>query len=116
MCLTVKRIRHLNGKAKVAKRNIPCLKVLYMCSNGKLVTPYMWKSIEQNEIVHGLFADKFVDQTRFALIKNGIYSYKPTRRVLANLGEIAIAAYIPKGTKYWIGKDGEYVSECIKFN
>ena len=125
MCLIVKRIRHLNGKAKIAKRDIPCLKVLlFSPTEKKLMTPVTRTPITELEIKDGLYADQFVYQTKFRNIKNGIYSYKKKHSFCdinacvysKYMYTITVNAYIPKGTKYWIGEGGEYVSECIKFN
>ena len=118
MCLIIKRIRHLNGKAKIAKRDIPCLKVLlFSPSEKKLMTPYQQTPITELEIKDGLYADQFVYQTKFRNIENGIHSYKKKYPFFGIASHtIAVNAYIPKGTKYWIGEGGKYVSECIKFS
>jgi hypothetical protein len=125
MCLIVKRIRHLNGKAKIAKRDIPCLKILlFSPSEKKLTTPYQRTPITELEVKDGLYADQFVYQTKFRNIENGIHSYKKKYPFFGSTARmypkgaytIAVNAYIPKGTKYWIGEGGQYVSECIKFN
>jgi len=125
MCLIIKRIRHLNKKAKIAKRDIPCLKVLLFSSmEKKLMTPCQRTPVTELEIKNGLYADQFVYQTKFKIIENGIYSYKKeylfyditNHMYLKYPYTIAVNAYIPKGTKYWIGRGGMYVSECIKFN
>lgn len=117
MCLTVKRIRHLNGKPKIAKRNIPCFKVLYMHTSGRLCTPFQNTPVKRDSIESGLYADS-LDFMINGEIYHGIHSYKDARKAFGTTiyCDCIVCAYIPKGTKYWIGKGGVYVSECIKFN
>lgn len=115
MCLTVNRIRHSNGMAKIAKRNIPCYKVLTITYDGYLRTPHMFCAISQDTIQKGMIADAFEYTSEFFIISHGIHSYKKRPKDITS-HHIVVNAYIPKGTRYWIGRDGDYASQCIKFN
>lgn len=118
MCLIIKRIRHLNGKAKIAKRDILCFKVLHIRASGELQTPFQEMLITKDFIKNGLCADFLGVPAVNGYIFHGIHSYKDIQRAFdaAYRSDCVVCAYIPKGTKYWIGEHGQYVSECIKFN
>lgn len=120
MCLRIKKIRHLNRKAKVAKRPIKCYKVL-IYDHEKLWTPATLSCVctPPKEFV----ADSIKTYTYDTIIENGIHTYSKlqTAYQLCNLikhnGYVVgiFPAFIPKGTHYWIGKGNQYVSERIEF-
>lgn len=120
MCLTVKKIRHLNHKAKIAKRSIKCYKVL-VCANNKLWTPSVFHYVctDSKELV----ADYIKKHTCDTIIENGIHTFSKLKTayqycdfISSNRIVVSIfPAIIPKGTHYWIGKNNEYVSERIEF-
>lgn len=101
MCLIVKKIRHLNNVPKIAKRNIPCFKVLWLSSTGQLATPYQETPITVDVLGHGLYAD-FLDAFKNGEIDHGIHSFKKAKQAFEVITstEIVVRAYIPKGTKY----------------
>lgn len=126
MCLIVNKKRCPNGY-KIAKKNIPCYKVLFKRHDGTFETPVRKQIVD---ITTGIEADRF--QTRSSvsvivsdsLIHKGVHSCTNserahvlqerllrTRDACLYAGVIVLKAHIPKGTKYWVGKHHEFCSE-----
>ena len=121
MCLRVKKIRHLNHKAKIAKRPIKCYKVL-IYDHEKLWTPATFDCVytPPKEFV----ADSMKTYTYDTIIENGIHTFSKFKTAYQYCGFMVgvripirgiFPAIIPKETHYWIGKDNQYVSERIEF-
>ena len=131
MCLIVNRFRHWQLKPKVAKKDIFCYKILEIdtASYRKLIrTPYQGDLINNFDkcITPDYFQEKF-KMGKQLIIEHGIHSFRNITAAknknlelligcLRNNIQYVIAfCYIPKGTKYWIGKDCDYCSECLMF-
>lgn len=135
MCLEVSRIHHPFLKPKVARKDIPCFKLLSVETKKEfpyapydtfiLHTPIAIKAIEEEDIfvsLQGDNPDSWKTKKRDYIGGGAIHSfrtYKEARKMQThntNYFEcIILLAYIPKGTKYYIGKDNDYASEMIKF-
>lgn len=119
MCLTINRFYHPRLKPKTAKKDIPCYKLVDFC--GKNVsTPYYDIQIDQFTVIDGLKADVFHLNPLGLNIHHGIHTFR-TREKAEEHAEIhptraILACYIPKGSKYWVGKNKDYASDKIKFN
>lgn len=120
MCLEIKKIRHLNNKAKIAKRSIKCYKVL-IYSHDELKTPTIYECISSS--TEGLIADNMRKNTCGTKIIHGIHTFSTLRAAYQFCDLISIHIYtvgifpaiIPKGTYYWIGRNHQYASERIEF-
>lgn len=135
MCLIINKKACPNGY-KIAKKNIPCYKILMKISS-KYKTPYREATVN---VKIGLEANYFQEKPHncvvadYALrtiytelrIEHGIHSYinlkaakKETKRIIlswvASSNIKILKAYIPKGTKYWVGENHEFCSERIVF-
>lgn len=127
MCLIVNKIRHLRLKPKIAKKDILCYKVLTLKSDDiqelRLTSPYMGDTVFSYKSTNCdkkcLIADHFEEHPRLAenkfVIHHAIHSYRKIDDVIIYNNQIVVCAYIPKGTKYWVGKHGEFASERINF-
>ena len=141
MCLRISRWHHPFLKPKIARTDIPCYKVLLFNnvhgSNLKdtkfqglelwrIETPQIRMLITQNTFYEGLIAEGYPsilelnnmykeNEVRQGAIHS--FSYKKLKKlqILYSYNYVVLLAYIPKGTKYYIGKDGDYASEMIKF-
>lgn len=126
MCLIVNKKRCPNGY-KIAKKNIPCYKVLLKRYDGAFDTPVRKQLVD---ITAGIEADCFQTEpmSSILIINGGIHSYidlvsaRRTQSICfsglnsyAYDGVTILKAYIPKGTKYWVGKNHEFCSERIVF-
>lgn len=133
MCLIIDKKQCPNGY-KVAKKNIPCYKVLLKNCSGRFETPCIKLPVD---IKTGIEADEFQLEPYAAItestianvrIDKGIHSCTNLERarimqntylcvinVYCYVGVIIRKAYIPKGTKYWVGKNHEFCSERIIF-
>jgi hypothetical protein len=135
MCLIVNRFRHWQLKPKVAKKNILCYKILEIdiadetYNYKKLIrTPYQGDLIKSFDkcITPDYFQEEFKMGEQL-IIEHGIHSFRnitaaKNRNLELSIGRLpndiqyVIAfCYIPKGTKYWIGRDCDYCSECLMF-
>lgn len=142
MCLRISRWHHPFLKPKVARKDIPCYKVLNLKLLNKealkytpyknldawsIVTPCVEEIITKETIWSGLYVDERWGNRLFpsnnidkdtVITVGAIHSYSYRTKLEAlppSLNYIRVMAYIPKGTKYYIGKDGDYASEMIKF-
>lgn len=125
MCLIVNKKLCPNGY-KIAKKNIPCYKVLLKKHSGRFETPYIRQTVD---IKIGIEADSFQKKPDIGnRIMKGVHSCTNLERayILQNTyfnsinnyvycGVVILKAYIPKGTRYWIGENHEFCSERIVF-
>lgn len=105
MCFIIDA-KHPN--VKIARRDIPCYKRLYVTGN-KTHSPYRDKLYHKN-LSSGENAELF--EKDFSIIGHeihkGLHSY--SNKKITSYDELFIA-YIPKGTKYYYNSiDKEYVS------
>ena len=132
MCLVVKKIRHLNNKPKIAKKDIICYKMFRVTKLG-LQSPFrgiIWNC--GDNIKNGYMrADNFqmipekIDNIGNCIINNGLHSFrkleKPTDcpytqyiNEMTKIDDYVTAlCIIPKGSRYWIGRDNDYCSESL---
>jgi len=141
MCLRISRWHHPFLKPKIARKDIPCYKVLLFSnvhgSNLKdtkfqglelwrIETPQTGRLVTQNAFYEGLIAEGYpsILELNNMYKENEVgqgaihsFSYKKLKKlqILCSYNYAVLLAYIPKGTKYYIGKDGDYASERIKF-
>ena len=130
MCLIVNKKQCPNGY-KIAKKNIPCYKVLLKRCDGAFETPFRKQIVD---ITTGIEADKFQTKPMHSIIMSdlliwrGIHSHTNLAsahktqntyfiglNIYIHVGVVVLKAYIPKGTKYWVGKDHDFCSERIVF-
>lgn len=130
MCLIVNKKLCPNGY-KIAKKNIPCYKVLLKTYSGRFETPCRHETVD---ITNGIKADEFQTKASVSVIRSdnlihkGVHSctnleraYRLqnnviyTRNLYLYVGAVVLKAYIPKGTKYWVGEGHEFCSERIIF-
>ena len=129
MCLIIDKKQCPKGY-KIAKKNIPCYKMLLVTRYNNLETPTMRCRVSPTE---SLVADTFQTEAYcdfpgyVAFVEKGIHSYTTLKKAkqikehwMCSLSffykkVIIKRAYIPKGTKYWVGKGHEFCSERIVF-
>lgn len=108
--MIIRKIFHLNKTYRIAKHNIPCyIKTLLLYNT--LNIPYLKTEINSFSDIPDLYNKNYI-------VQNGIETYRTRKTIEKNLesNEIILAVYIPKGTKYWIGKYNKYLSKRIIFN
>lgn len=134
MCLIVNRFRHWQLKPKVAKKDILCYKILEIDTADKtykrlIRTPYQSELIKSFDkcITPDYFQNEGFKMGKQLIIEYGIHSFRNITaaknrnlellidRPFNDIQYVIAFCYIPKGTKYWIGKDGDYCSECLMF-
>lgn len=129
MCLLVDFYMHPDAKPLIAEKNIPCYKLVELEKPSITINKSAYRIIApcmRNDIfVH--CASVYYSATEFQTkpidgeITKAIHSLRTNPfegdrlMPLAQLNRRLMCAYIPKGTKYWIGKDNDYASECIYF-
>lgn len=131
MCLYIDLKKHKNKQPIVAEKDIICYKVLEKLPNGTLRTPYREFKVNNTVLTASNFQIEPHESLAYAYIyrqkiEEGIHSFQnvktatsekklldtslslidPTRIIIKE-------AIIPRGTKYWIGTDGDYCSEKI---
>ena len=129
MCLIIDKKQCPKGY-KIAKKNILCYKMLLVTIGGNLETPTMRCRVSTPE---SLVADTFQTEAYcdfpegIEYVEKGIHSYTTLKKAkqikesweccLSSFYKKVIIkkAYIPKGTKYWVGKGHEFCSERIVF-
>ena len=128
MCLTIKRIKHLTLKPKKAKKDIIVYKLLrsyISLKNGMYYTPFTSciVDIKKPLICNRLDTPHLCSNNKEYLIIFGIHTYKNIRLIkkkynisfISKCSLVVFKCIIPKGTLYWVGKNGEYASERIEF-
>ena len=125
MCLIINKKQCPKGY-KIAKKNIPCYKVLLKTYSGRFETPNIRQTVN---IKTGIEANSFqTDPINKLRIDKGIHSYTNLKsaqgaqnswyRILnayVYTDAIVLKGYIPRGTKYWVGMWHEFCSERIVF-
>ena len=130
MCLIVKTAYHLAHKPLIAERDITCYKILFTyeeSGNKKYITPYRSTEVLSNTLI----ADRFQINisSYYKRVDLGIHSFQTYYKALSERDYLNTSlplfpkldkyvvkkAYIPKGTKYWIGENEEFCSERIVF-
>lgn len=122
MCLYIKS----RAKAKIAKQDIQCVKIL-LKENGGYKTPYYYADVVPGQRMESeLVTDKMVTSDQ-RIVEEGIHSFIPTfKEQIAYELEwfddreaIAVPCIIPKGSHYFVGNymceedDDGYASDCI---
>lgn len=126
MCLTIKRIKHLTLKPKKAKKDIIVYKILrsnLLLGKNMYYTPFRLCIVDIKEpLICDVFDTPHLSDREY-IINFGIHTYKNIRSIKKkyNISHIPKGSFaifkciIPKGTLYWVGKNGEYASERIEF-
>lgn len=131
MCLIKDKIHHPFNRPLVAEEDMVCYKQLYVNWQGKIATPYTntlipIKCIQKNKRKRIPFKAEIINKFEFIwdhvlgfshMVEDGFihtFSSVPPYYGL-NRNERVIKCIIPKGTKYFIGNDGDYASEQIIF-
>ena len=131
MCLVKDKRYHVFNRPLVAEEDIVCYKQLYVNCNSEIVTPYTnipvpTKCIQKNKKKRIPFKAEIVNKWKFIwrhvfgfsnVVADGFihtFSSAPLYQSLG-WGDRVFQCIIPKGTKYFIGLDGEYASEQIIF-
>lgn len=129
MCLTVDFEMHPNCKPRVARKNISCYKLIELDrsfdKNDKnvyrIIAPYRENDVFITASDTRYKADEFQTKPEHGLIMKAIHSFRENPITtdlfipLPHSIRRIMCAYIPKGTKYWIGIANDYASECICF-
>lgn len=124
MCLYIKYINHPDGKPCISTRDIHCYKIYFIGESSPtkqyLLSPYrservlsttitakpFFQSISESGIIdYAIHAYYSIFNTRFALIT--FHQNNPRYKIFTMC--------IPKGTKYWIGENGEIAAEKMVF-
>ena len=112
MCLYIDKTKHRRGiiktYCKIAKEDICVYKLLRYVPFRGYYTPFRYKPVIFNENMCTLKADKFKGTTTLNEITHGVhaYLYCPNSDFYQDFNAI-----IPKGTKYYLGKNGDIVAE-----
>lgn len=129
MCLVVKKLRHLNNKPKIAKKDIICYKMFRVTKLG-LQSPIrgiIWNC--GDNIKNGyMSADNFQMMPEDGIINKGLHSFRKVEKPtdcsytqymidqMKNVDDcvtVTACCIIPKGSRYWIGRDNDYCSESL---
>lgn len=131
MCLTKNKTHHPHNKPLIAKEDIICYKKLYLSSENTLVTPYTKivipkKCVQKNKRKRIPFKAEILNKFEFIwrhilgfsnIVTDGFIHTRSLTVPYYELshGDRVFKCIIPKGTKYFIGKDDDYASEQIIF-
>ena len=124
MCLTIESNKHKNNKPLVSKRKIYCYKIYFICG----IEPHLFLSSPiRNKLVTKTTVKAkphFQSKPKGDTIYFAIHAYRNIFRALISrlrnfdLPLDCLKVFkmcIPKGTKYWIGTDGEIAAEKMVF-
>lgn len=124
MCLDKNKKYHPFNRPLIAKEDIVCYKQLQITSFGEYVTPYTYVKVPIECLKNKVpFKAIILNKSKFIwkhilgfsnVADNGFihsYLYIPWHHWLYT----NFKCIIPKGTKYFIGQDGDYASEQIIF-
>ena len=118
MCLAIDKGFHKNNEPLIAERNIRVYKCLDMDQFG-ITTPFMYYPIEFDEEGKCILISKKLELTSQDTIREGIHACRTKKAaeficfMFPEAGTTTFKAIIPKGTKYFIGNNGDIVSEKI---
>jgi len=117
MCLEVSKLRHFFKKEpKIAKHDIHVYKILRYVYNNEYVTPFVRTKCYSHKGVILMFSDLIFRDWK---VSKGIHAFRKKSKArgilcyyLYDYGQI-YDAIIPKGQKYYIGKDLDIVSDAM---
>jgi hypothetical protein len=129
MCLVKDKRYHVFNRPLIAEEDIVCYKQLYVNYKGEIVTPYTnipipTKCIQKNKKKRIPFKADILNKWNFIwrhvfgfsnVVTDGFIHTFASAPPYYSLGwgDRVFQCIIPKGTKYFIGEDGEYASEQI---
>lgn len=117
MCLSINKKFHKNNKPLKAEKDIRVYKCLDVNQFG-ITTPFMYYPINFEEGKCILTSRKLKVTSEDTIIE-GIHAYCTKERatvtssMFPETGTTIFKAFIPKGTKYFIGDNGDIVSEKL---
>ena len=132
MCLYKDKKYHPHNHPLIAEEDIVCYKRLWVRCDNRIVTPHTHipipiKCLQKNKRKRVPFKAEILNKFRFIwrhvlgfgnIVEDGFihtYSSMPSHYNVF-WGDRIFQCIIPKGTKYFIGEDGEeYASEQIMF-
>ena len=115
MCLSINKKFHKNNKPLKAEKDIRVYKCLDI--QFGITTPFMYHPIKFDEEGKCILTSGELKPTSEDTINKGIHAYRTkndaiiTCLMFPETGTTAFKATIPKGTKYFIGNNGDIVSE-----
>lgn len=122
MCLTVVKLYHPNLEPKIAEKDIDTIKLAYY-KDGHYYTYFQNMRIQFNNVgICEMKANMMLHVLHPAIVDKGIHSfkkflkkYKNPRNLWMERGEYTVffKAIIPEGTKYYIGRNNDIVSEKL---
>ena len=130
MCLVKNKKYHPFNRPLIAKEDIVCYKQLYINCQNILVTPIRKipvpiKCIQKNKRKRIPFKAEIFNKFKFILghvigfspvVTDGfIHTYSSVPSSYNLFRDRIFKCIIPKGTKYFVGEDGDYASEQIIF-
>ena len=102
-------------KARTARRDIICYKLLYKTKEG-LITPCQHLKVDTSLPLIADFLDFAEEMQDFYMVTHGIHTYTDLYLSYITGNYILYQCIIPKGTRYYISYDKtEYCSERIHF-
>ena len=129
MCLIKDEKHHPFNRPLIAEEDIVCYKQLYVDYKGETFTPYTsilvpTKCIQKNKKKRVPFKAEILNKWEFIwrhvfgfsnVVADGFIHTFSSAPLYCSLGwgDRVFQCIIPKGTKYFIGLDGEYASEQI---
>lgn len=128
MCLTKNKKHHPFNRPLIAEEDIVCYKQLCVNYRNEFITPYTRvpvpvKCIQKNKRKRIPFKAEIVNKFRFIwshvfgfsnVVTDGfIHTFSSAPLYLLN--NRFLECVIPKGTKYFVGENGDYASEQIIF-
>lgn len=113
MCLIAR------SKELIAKKDIPCYKVLKRTLYSGLLTPYMSKSVRIGQVMDiRYFGRRASYFSETIAIDEGIHAYTSKKRALSVCSpfceRIIVRTIIPKGTPYYLGTRQDIVALKMK--
>lgn len=132
MCLYKDKKHHPFNRPLIAKEDIVCYKRLCVGWDNRIATPHTHmpipiKCLQKNQRKRVPFKAEILNKFRFIwrhvlgfsnIVEDGFIHTYSSRPSYCNIfwGDRIFQCIIPKGTKYFIGEDGEeYASEQIMF-
>lgn len=124
MCLYIKYSKHPDYKPRISRRDIRCYKIYFIntlfSKKPHLESPYCDKRVLSTTIKA---KPCFQSKPELGKINYAIHAYRNIFRAWFRLRKIyqnepywqIFTMRIPKGTKYWIGEDGEIAAEKMVF-
>lgn len=100
----------------IAQKDLKVFKILSRYDdNDTYKTPFMGVSVKLGELMNGEGVNYYYQVVDNYLITAGyIHSKSICSDYYLSLGEVFVEAYIPEGTKYYIGVDNDICSEVLQ--